>query len=78
MQCTCIQILQEGISQQTTHTNMALTVCSYTKLTLLVEVRGGTVVQWTTPSNLCRTCDDGVAHRTTVPLRTLTGNVYFV
>ena len=49
------------LTQQTTHANTGLTVHCYTKWTLPVEVRYGTVVRRATLSSLCRTHDDGAA-----------------
>ena len=40
------------------HVSTALTVHRYTKLTLAIEVCGGTVIQRTTSSSVRWTCDD--------------------
>ena len=48
-------------TQKTTQANTVLMVHHYTKLTLPVKVRGGSVLRWTTPSSLRRTRHDGVA-----------------
>ena len=59
------------------NTNTGLRVQGYTKLTLPIEVRCGTVVRRATPSSLRQTGVEGVALQTTVPLRTSMGNRFF-